>query len=87
MDGKPTPPVSSSGPKDKRLVPLPNGNSLSSPASSSPSNARPSQGKLVFGSNVYRTKETGKVILMPFATISISGANCGLISKSSVFTF
>ncbi|XP_020219356.1 ubiquitin fusion degradation protein 1 homolog isoform X1 [Cajanus cajan] len=39
---------------------IPNVNSLSSTTSSSPSFSRPSQGKIVFGSNFYRSKETGK---------------------------
>ncbi|XP_061368373.1 uncharacterized protein LOC133311355 isoform X2 [Gastrolobium bilobum] len=59
LDGKPTPPVYSSGPTDKGPY-VPNVNSLSSAASSSPSSARPSQGKIVFGSDVYRAKEMGK---------------------------
>nr|XP_025690877.1 ubiquitin fusion degradation protein 1 homolog isoform X1 [Arachis hypogaea] len=63
LDGKPLnyqpPPVSSSGPKDKKPD-VPNANSQSSAASSSQSNARQAQGKLVFGSNANRTKDTGK---------------------------
>ncbi|KAK7351894.1 hypothetical protein VNO77_11653 [Canavalia gladiata] len=59
LDGKSTPPVYSSWPKDKGHD-APNVNSLSSTTSSSPSLARPSQGRLVFGSEVYRSKETGK---------------------------
>ncbi|TKY60978.1 Ubiquitin fusion degradation protein 1-like [Spatholobus suberectus] len=63
LDGKPLkyqpPPVSSSGSKDKKAD-VPNVNSQSSTASSSQSDARQSQGKLVFGSNANRTKETGK---------------------------
>jgi len=66
LDGKPLnyqpPPVSSSsGSKDKKPD-VPNVNSQSSTTSSSQSNARQSQGKLVFGSNANRTRETGKVI-------------------------
>lgn len=65
LDGKPLkyqpPPVSSSGSKDKKPD-VPNANLQSSAASSSESNARQSQGKLVFGSNANRPKETGKVI-------------------------
>ena len=61
LDGKPLnyqpPPVSSSGSKDQKSDVV---NSLSSTASSSQSNARQSQGKLVFGSNANRTNETGK---------------------------
>lgn len=64
MDGKPLndqpPPVSYSGSKDKRPNVL-NSNAQSSAASSSQSNSRESQGKLVFGSNVDRIKEAGKV--------------------------
>ncbi|MED6180526.1 hypothetical protein PIB30_011040 [Stylosanthes scabra] len=63
LDGKPLkyepPPVSSSGSKDKKPD-VPSANSQSSAASSSQSNARQAQGKLVFGSNANRTKETGK---------------------------
>ncbi|XP_057752584.1 uncharacterized protein LOC130970498 [Arachis stenosperma] len=63
LDGKPLnyqpPPVSSSGSKDKKPD-APNVNSHSSAASSSQSNARQAQGKLVFGSNANRTKDTGK---------------------------
>ncbi|KAJ7967246.1 ubiquitin fusion degradation protein 1-like [Quillaja saponaria] len=62
LDGKPLkydpPPVSSSGSKDKQHVR--NGNSQPSAASSSQSTAQQSQGKLVFGSNSSRTKETKK---------------------------
>ncbi|KAK7353573.1 hypothetical protein VNO80_19023 [Phaseolus coccineus] len=62
LDGKPLnyqpPPVSSSsGSKDKKTD-VPNVNSQSSTTSSSQSNARQSQGKLVFGSNANRSKET-----------------------------
>ncbi|KAK7320076.1 hypothetical protein RJT34_04807 [Clitoria ternatea] len=63
LDGKPLsyqpPPVFSSGSKDKKPD-VPNINSQSSASSSSQSNAGQSQGKLVFGSNANRTKETGK---------------------------
>lgn len=63
LDGKPLnyqpPPVSSSGSKDQKPDVV---NLQSSTASSSQSNARQSQGKLVFGSNANRTNETGKVI-------------------------
>ncbi|KAL2342431.1 hypothetical protein Fmac_003716 [Flemingia macrophylla] len=64
LDGKPLnyqPPAvsSSSGSKDKKPD-VPNIKSKSSTASSSESDARQSQGKLVFGSNANRTKETGK---------------------------
>ncbi|TKY75443.1 Ubiquitin fusion degradation protein 1-like [Spatholobus suberectus] len=59
LDGEPIPPVDSSWPKDKGAD-VPNVNSLSSKTSSSPNFARPSQGKLVFGSNFYRTNEAGK---------------------------
>jgi len=52
LDGKPIPAVYSSRHKNKDV---PNVNALSSTTS-------PSGGKLVFGSNFYRTKETGKVI-------------------------
>ncbi|KAL3022338.1 hypothetical protein AAZX31_04G007500 [Glycine max] len=55
LDGISIPPVYSSRPSD-----VPNVNSLSSTTSSSPNFARPSQGKLVFASNFYRTKEIGK---------------------------
>ncbi|WVZ19170.1 hypothetical protein V8G54_006492 [Vigna mungo] len=48
------------GSKDKKPD-VPNVNSQSSTTSSSQSNARQSQGKLVFGSNANRSKETGKV--------------------------
>jgi len=67
LDGKPlkyepdVPVSSSSGSKDKKPD-VPNVNSQSSTTSSSQSNARQSQGKLVFGSNANRSKETGKVI-------------------------
>ncbi|XP_027355898.1 ubiquitin fusion degradation protein 1 homolog [Abrus precatorius] len=55
LDGKPTPPVYSSCPNDKDKGPdSSNVNSLSSTTSC------PSQGKLVFGSNVFRTNEKGK---------------------------
>jgi ubiquitin fusion degradation protein 1 len=67
LDGKPLsyqpPPVTSSGSKDKNSA-APNVNSQSSTASSSQSNAPQTQGKLVFGSNPNRSKETGKVILL-----------------------
>ncbi|KAK7358235.1 hypothetical protein VNO77_00161 [Canavalia gladiata] len=63
LDGKPLkyqpPPASSSGSKDKKPD-VSNVNSQSSTASSSQGNARQSQGKLVFGSNANRNKETGK---------------------------
>ncbi|KAI4313706.1 hypothetical protein L6164_026662 [Bauhinia variegata] len=63
LDGKPLnyqpPPVYSSSSTDKRPN-VSNGNSQSSAASSSQSSAGQSQGKLVFGSNPNRTKETGK---------------------------
>ncbi|KAK2385542.1 ubiquitin fusion degradation protein [Trifolium repens] len=63
LDGKPLsyqpPPVTSSGSKDKNPA-APNVNSQSSTASSSQSNAPQTQGKLVFGSNPNRSKETGK---------------------------
>lgn len=59
LDGNSIPPVYSSRPSD-----VPNVNSLSFTNSSSPNFARPSQGKLVFASNFYRTKEIGKVILL-----------------------
>ncbi|OIV93453.1 hypothetical protein TanjilG_10085 [Lupinus angustifolius] len=63
LDGKPlsylSPPVSSTGSKDKKPD-APNVNPRSSAASSSQSNAQQSQGKLVFGSNANRAKETGK---------------------------
>ncbi|XP_014522325.1 ubiquitin recognition factor in ER-associated degradation protein 1-like [Vigna radiata var. radiata] len=64
LDGKPLkyqpPPLSSSsGSKDKKPD-FPNLNSQSSTTSSLPSNARRSQGKLVFGSNANRSKETEK---------------------------
>lgn len=65
LDGKPLnyqpPPVSSSGSKDKNSG-VPNVNSQSSTASSSQNKAPQTQGKLVFGSNPNRGKETGKVI-------------------------
>ncbi|XP_058732507.1 uncharacterized protein LOC131604035 [Vicia villosa] len=63
LDGKPLnyqpPPVSSSGSKDKNPG-VSNVNSQSSTASSSQNKAPPTQGKLVFGSNPNRGKETGK---------------------------
>lgn len=63
LDGKPLnyqpPPVSSSGSKDKNPA-AQNVNSQPSTASSSQSNAPQTQGKLVFGSNPNRGKETGK---------------------------
>ncbi|XP_057421763.1 uncharacterized protein LOC130715664 [Lotus japonicus] len=63
LDGKPLkyepPPVSSSGTKDKKPD-VPSVNSQSSTASSSQSSANQTQGKLVFGSNPARTKDTGK---------------------------
>lgn len=66
LDGKPLkyepPPVSSSGTKDKKPD-VPSVNSQSSTASSSQSSANQTQGKLVFGSNAARTKDTGKVML------------------------
>ncbi|WVZ21231.1 hypothetical protein V8G54_008553 [Vigna mungo] len=55
LDGKPIPAVYSSGHKNKHV---PNVNALSSTTS-------PSGGKLVFGSNFYRTKETGKEEMEP----------------------
>ncbi|KAJ7978533.1 Ubiquitin fusion degradation protein 1-like [Quillaja saponaria] len=62
LDGKPLKldpsPISSLGSKDKRHIP--NGNSQPSAASSSQSSGHQSQGKLVFGSNANRTKETTK---------------------------
>ncbi|KAK7409788.1 hypothetical protein VNO78_00106 [Psophocarpus tetragonolobus] len=60
LDGKSIPPVYSSFPNDQ-VADVPNMNSLSSAPSSSPNFARPFQGgNIVFGSNFYRTKETGK---------------------------
>ncbi|RDX67614.1 Ubiquitin recognition factor in ER-associated degradation protein 1, partial [Mucuna pruriens] len=59
LDGKSIPSVDSSWPEDKGGD-VPNVNSLSCTTSCSPSLARPSQGKLVFGSNFFRTKEVGK---------------------------
>lgn len=63
LDGKPLnyqpPPLSSSGSKEKKPD-VSSVNSQSSTASSSQSNARQSQGKLVFGSNANHGKETGK---------------------------
>jgi len=59
LDGKPTPPVHSSW-HNYKGADVPNVNAVSS----APNFARPSEGKLVFGSNFYRTKETGKVILL-----------------------
>ncbi|KAE9613890.1 putative ubiquitin fusion degradation protein Ufd1 [Lupinus albus] len=63
LDGKPLsyqpPPVSYSGSKDMKPD-AQNVNSQSSAASSSRSNAQQSHGKLVFGSNANRTKETEK---------------------------
>ncbi|CAL5215230.1 unnamed protein product [Lathyrus oleraceus] len=63
LDGKPLnyqpPPVSSSGSKDKNPS-VPNVNSQSSTVSSSKNNAPQTQGKLVFGSNPNRSKETEK---------------------------
>lgn len=65
LDGKPLnyqpPPVSSSGSKDKNPS-VPNANSQSSTVSSSKNNAPQTQGKLVFGPNPNRSKETEKVI-------------------------
>ncbi|KAK7310593.1 hypothetical protein RJT34_08188 [Clitoria ternatea] len=58
LDGKPTP-FYSAWHEDKRPG-IPGVNSNSSAGSSSPSFACQSQGKLVFGSNFYRTKEFGK---------------------------
>ncbi|XP_017421222.1 uncharacterized protein LOC108331106 isoform X1 [Vigna angularis] len=55
LDGKPIPAVYSSRHKNKHV---PNVNALSSTTS-------PSGGKLVFGSNFYRTKETGKEEMEP----------------------
>jgi len=63
LNGKPIPPVYSSGHKYKGAD-VPNVNAVSSATSSSPNFARPSERKVVFGSNFYRTKETGKVILL-----------------------
>lgn len=67
LDGKPLnyqpPPLSSSGSKEKKPD-VSSVNSQSSTASSSQNTARQSQGKLVFGSNANRGKETGKVILL-----------------------
>ncbi|XP_028752489.1 ubiquitin fusion degradation protein 1 homolog [Neltuma alba] len=63
LDGKPLnyqpPPLSSSGSKDKRPRVI-NSDAQSSAASTSQSNSRESQGKLVFGSNANRSKETAK---------------------------
>ncbi|XVE48953.1 hypothetical protein DITRI_Ditri01bG0043400 [Diplodiscus trichospermus] len=61
LDGKPLkqqpPPVSSSGSKDKGPAVF-NGNNSRPSGSSSQATARQAQGKLVFGSNVNRPKET-----------------------------
>ncbi|KAL2537711.1 ubiquitin fusion degradation 1 [Forsythia ovata] len=63
LDGKPlknpSPPVSSSGAKDKRPD-VSNGGQSSASSSSSQSTNRQSQGKLVFCSNTNRTRETQK---------------------------
>uniref|UniRef100_A0A5B6ZT41 Ubiquitin fusion degradation protein 1 n=1 Tax=Davidia involucrata TaxID=16924 RepID=A0A5B6ZT41_DAVIN len=68
LDGKPLkyqpPPVSSSGSKDKRPD-VANGGGQRSAGSSSQNSNRQSQGKLVFGSNVNRTKETQKEAAKP----------------------
>ncbi|XWS67812.1 hypothetical protein CRYUN_Cryun04dG0037600 [Craigia yunnanensis] len=62
LDGKPLkqqpPPVSSSGSKDKGPIVSDGNNSRPSSGSSSQATARQAQGKLVFGSNVNRPKET-----------------------------
>nr|KJB47571.1 hypothetical protein B456_008G032200 [Gossypium raimondii] len=62
LDGKPLkqqhPPVSWSGTKDKELAASNRNNRQPSPGASSQSSARQAQGKLVFGSNVSRSKET-----------------------------
>lgn len=72
LDGKPLsyqpPPLSSSDSKDKSPS-VPNDNAQSS-ASSSQSNSHKSQGKLVFGSNADRSKETAKVIFLVLANIN-----------------
>ncbi|KAL2537610.1 ubiquitin fusion degradation 1 [Forsythia ovata] len=63
LDGKPlknpSPPVSSSGAKDKRPD-VSNGGQSSASSSSSQSTNRQAQGKLVFCSNTNRTRETQK---------------------------
>ncbi|KAL9312428.1 hypothetical protein ACSQ67_017880 [Phaseolus vulgaris] len=64
LNGKPIPPVYSSGHKYKGAD-VPNVNAVSSATSSSPNFARPSERKVVFGSNFYRTKETGKEEMEP----------------------
>ncbi|KAK4401483.1 Ubiquitin fusion degradation protein 1 [Sesamum angolense] len=60
LDGKPlktpSPPVSSSGPQDKRTN-ASGGGAAAASSSSSQSTNRQSQGKLVFGSNASRTRE------------------------------
>ena len=65
LDGKPLkqqpPPVSSSGSKDKAPA-VSNGNNSRPSGSSSQTTARQAQGKLVFGSNANRPKETKQVL-------------------------
>ena len=67
LDGKPMTnqptPVSSSASKDKRPDVANSGGQTSS-GSSSKATSRQSQGKLVFGSNANRGKETQKVLLL-----------------------
>ncbi|KAG8368171.1 hypothetical protein BUALT_Bualt15G0017300 [Buddleja alternifolia] len=64
LDGKPlknpSAPVSSSGSHDKRTSAPSSGGSASASSSSSQSTNRQSQGKLVFGSNASRPRETQK---------------------------
>lgn len=65
LDGKPlktqSPPASSSGSQDKRTNVSSGGGSATASSSSSQSTNRQSQGKLVFGSNANRTRQTEKV--------------------------
>lgn len=76
LDGKPLkdqpPPVSSSDSKDKQLPDVSNGGSQPSAGSSSQSTSRQSQGKLVFGSNQNRTRDTQKVSLMLWHNLKLS---------------
>lgn len=75
-------PISSSGAKDKRLDAA-TSNAQPSAGSSSQSNTRQTQGKLVFGSNVNRTtsKETPKVLLMFHHLSSLKGGPIKTLTK------
>ncbi|CAJ1973027.1 unnamed protein product [Sphenostylis stenocarpa] len=64
LDGKPNPPIYSSWHEEKGAE-VPGLNAQSSTTSTSSNFTRPYEGKLVFGSNFYRTKQTGKEKIEP----------------------